>query len=243
MPFTFCHPAIVLPFSYRQKRISMVGLIVGSMIPDFEYFIRMKVVSMHSHTWPGIFWFDLPLGLMVVFIYQLVVRDRLINNLPTALNRRFSQYKSASGRSYSIKYAILVAVCILIGAASHILWDGFTHPTGNFVLLVPALSDTIYLFNHHVFIYKILQHGSSIVGAVVIIITIYSLPLHDLTKKENIAGYWTMVLVVVFITLVIRLFTGLSFNRYGDIIVTEITGLFLGLIAASAFITKKTRVV
>lgn len=130
MPFTFCHPAIVLPFSYRQKRISMVGLIVGSMIPDFEYFIRMKVASMHSHTWPGIFWFDLPLGLMVAFIYQLVVRDRLIDNLPTALNRRFSQYKSESGRSYSIKYAIVVAVCILIGAASHILWDGFTHPHG-----------------------------------------------------------------------------------------------------------------
>lgn len=243
MPFTFCHPAIVLPFGYLQKRISMVGLIVGSMIPDFEYFIRMKVASTYSHTWPGIFWFDLPLGLLVVYIYQLVVKDKLIDNLPTVLNRRLSRFKSILQKDYSLKYLVVVALCVLIGAASHMLWDGFTHPTGHFVLLIPGLSDTVQLFNHHIFIYKILQHGSSIIGAAAIVITIYRLPLLNLTKKENITSYWILVLLVVFITLVIRLFTGLSFNKYCDIIVTAIAGLLLGLVIASVINKKRPLVI
>jgi hypothetical protein len=239
MPFTFCHPAIILPFSYLQKRVSMVGLIVGSMIPDFEYFIRMKVAGIYSHSWPGIFWFDLPLGLLVVFIYQLVVRDKLIDNLPTVLNRRLSQFKSTAQKDYSPKYLVIVALCVFVGTASHILWDDFTHPAGHFVLLIPVLSDTLQLFNYHIPVYNILQHGSSIIGATAIIITIYRLPLNNLTKKESIAGYWITVLVIVFITVGIRLFTGLPFNRYGDIIVTAISGLLLGLAAASTFLTKK----
>jgi len=76
MPFTFSHPAIVLSLSYLPKRwVSMVGLIIGSMVPDFEYFMRMKVKSIYSHTWPGLFWFDLPLGLILMFIYQILVKD------------------------------------------------------------------------------------------------------------------------------------------------------------------------
>jgi hypothetical protein len=42
MPFTFAHPAIVLPLKHLPKRwYSLTGLIIGSMTPDFEYFIRM----------------------------------------------------------------------------------------------------------------------------------------------------------------------------------------------------------
>lgn len=58
MPFTFSHPAIILPFKYLPNRwISMTGLIIGSLTPDFEYFIRMKIESYYSHTNAGLFLF------------------------------------------------------------------------------------------------------------------------------------------------------------------------------------------
>ncbi|WP_262496247.1 DUF4184 family protein [Flavobacterium piscis] len=39
MPFTFSHPAIILPLKYLPKNwISLTGLIIGSLTPDFEYF-------------------------------------------------------------------------------------------------------------------------------------------------------------------------------------------------------------
>ncbi len=49
MPFTFSHPAIVLPF-LKKKHFSATALVVGTMSPDLEYFFRMKIQSEISHT-------------------------------------------------------------------------------------------------------------------------------------------------------------------------------------------------
>ncbi len=71
MPFTFSHPAIVLPFGLiGQRYFSMTALIIGSMTPDFEYFLRLRVRSDFSHTLFGVFWFDLPLGIVLCFVFH-----------------------------------------------------------------------------------------------------------------------------------------------------------------------------
>ena len=91
MPFTFSHPAIVLPLTYLPKRLySLTGLVIGSLTPDFEYFIRMKVQSNYSHTPAGIFWFNVPLGFLLAIIYHNLMRNCLISNLPNALEARLS---------------------------------------------------------------------------------------------------------------------------------------------------------
>src|SRR5688572_151694 len=95
MPFTFAHPAIVLPLNYLGKRwISMTGLVIGSIIPDFEYFLRMKLRSEYSHTLAGIFWFDLPLTIFVAFIFHLIIRNPLIENSPKFLNQRLLNFEN-----------------------------------------------------------------------------------------------------------------------------------------------------
>ncbi len=104
MPFTFSHPAMVLPFNYLSKRwISLTALVIGSITPDFEYFIRMKVASSYSHYWSGLLWFDLPLGLLLLLIYNLIVKDKLIDHLPSYFNNRLSQFKNSEVR-YSGDY-------------------------------------------------------------------------------------------------------------------------------------------
>lgn len=128
MPFTFAHPAIVLPLSSLPKRmVSLTALIIGSMIPDFEYFIRMKLIGIYGHSLGGLFWFDLPLGLLVYFAYQRLVKNHLIDYLPAYLNRRFSAYKNTAAGQLSVNNIAIIMICLLMGAASHIFWDGFTH--------------------------------------------------------------------------------------------------------------------
>ena len=65
MPFTLSHPAVVLPFA-RWKLI-LSALVIGSMTPDFEYFI--DIVTDHDvqigHSISGIFLFCIPVGLLV----------------------------------------------------------------------------------------------------------------------------------------------------------------------------------
>ncbi len=43
MSFTFVHPVAVLPFCKKNhKYVDNTALIIGSMAPDFEYFIHFK---------------------------------------------------------------------------------------------------------------------------------------------------------------------------------------------------------
>jgi len=133
MPFTFSHPAIVLPATLLPKRTySLTGLIIGSITPDFEYFIRMKDFARYSHTWSGIFWFDLPLGIILAFIYHQIVRDSLLANLPTSIQIRLSQYSKFNWLKYFKRNWMLVIISLIMGSFSHLFWDSFTHSNGYF---------------------------------------------------------------------------------------------------------------
>ncbi|MFN5774209.1 DUF4184 family protein, partial [Flavobacterium sp.] len=94
MPFTFSHPAIVLPLTFLPRQwFSLTGLVIGSLTPDFEYFLRMRIESNYSHTIDGLFWFDLSLGLLLAFLFHNIVRDSLFDNLPIFLKSRFSAFR------------------------------------------------------------------------------------------------------------------------------------------------------
>jgi hypothetical protein len=229
MPFTFSHPAIVLPLtSLRRQWVSLTGLIIGSLIPDFEYFLRMRITSNYSHTIDGLFWFDLPLGLLLAFIFHNIVRDSLVDNLPTFLKTRLSAFRQFDWNKDFKKRWLVIIVSILIGASSHIFWDSFTHNQGFFVETIPTLSDKVYLFGMQISIFKILQHLSTIIGGLVIIYAVYKLPKNNKTTGDVNVKYWVVVVGITLGIIGIRLLSGLEFRQYGNLIVT---GISAGLIS------------
>lgn len=240
MPFTFAHPAIVLPLSYLPKRwFSVKALVIGSMVPDFEYFIRLRVKSIYSHTWAGLFWFDIPLGLILTLLYSVLIKDKLIDHLPEILNRRFSKFRGVLPFWYSFYHIAIIGISVLIGAATHLIWDGFTHPAGYFVSIIPILSNTIKLGGYHFYIYKLVQHTSTIIGLGIIAGIIFSIPQGKETKLDHIGGYWLKIILTSIVILMIRLLTGLSFHEYGNLIVTMIAGCLLGVIINSVSANRK----
>jgi len=242
MPFTFSHPAIVLPLKYLPKRwVSITGLVIGSMVPDFEYFLRMQVKSIYSHTWLGLFWLDLPLGLILLFVYQLLVKEAIILHLPDFLNRRFSKFRGVDNQGSFFQYFTIAALSIFIGAVSHILWDGFTHPYGYFVELFPVLSNSLQFGNSQVVIYKAIQHMSTVIGAIVIIGAIYTLPLGNPKRNHHVKRFWIQVILITVAVLIIKFMTGLSYHQFGNVIVTVVSGGFIGLIILS--IASKLRLI
>jgi hypothetical protein len=239
MPFTFSHPAVVLPLNRLSKRwISLTALVIGSLTPDFEYFIRMKVYSTYSHNWIGLFWFDLPLGLLLLMIYNYLVKNKLIDHLPTYFNKRFSQFKNPD-RQYLGRNFLIILLCLLIGAASHILWDSFTHPTGYFVTHHHFLSHKIIVQHFPIPVYNILQHLSTLIGIIIILYAINQLPPREATKVKQIVPYWIKVAVIGALILLIRLLTGLKLHDYGDVIMSGISGLLIGLIIVSVITPDK----
>ncbi len=140
MPFTFSHPAIILPFAlFPKDKISMTGLVIGSLSPDFEYFIRMKIQSDYSHNLVGLFLFDLPMSILLAFIFHNIVRNTLYENLPKFIKSKLIRFMQFNWNQYFIKNYFAVIISILIGAVSHIFWDSFTHFEGYFVNTISAI--------------------------------------------------------------------------------------------------------
>lgn len=231
MPFTFSHPAIVLPLAYLPRQwVSLTGLVIGSLTPDFEYFLRMRILSHYSHTIDGIFWFDLPLGLLLSFTFYNIVRDSLFDNLPMFLKSRVSACRQLDWNGHFEKNWLVVIISILIGAASHILWDSFTHEHGYFVQRIPALSNTANFWGEQVPILKILQHSSTFVGGLVVALAIYKLPIDKTVTGDINLTYWMIVAGLTLTIMAVRIFSGLELKQYGNVIVTAISAVLISLI-------------
>lgn len=230
MPFTFSHPAIVLPLTFLPRQwFSLTGLVIGSLTPDFEYFLRMRIQSDYSHTISGLFWFDLPLGILLAFIFHNIVRDNLFDNLPTILSSRLTKFKQFDWNNYFKKNWLVVAISVLIGAASHIFWDSFTHDHGYFVQTIPALTNTVDILGRHVQTLKILQHSSTLLGGLVI-----AFALFKITPDKNVIGhlnikYWGILTTLTLTIIAVRLLSGLNYKLYGHVIVTAISAGLISL--------------
>ena len=242
MPFTFSHPAVVLPLTKTRFQLSATGLVVGSMIPDFEYFIRMGDISRYSHTLMGIFWFDLPLALLVCFIYHLVVRNSLFDNLPSFLKERFSVYKKFDWGRYFVRKWAFVIVSIIIGAASHIVWDKVTHNT-MFYVNQADLSTLTKIRGINLAGYKFLQLASTVVGGLVVIYSIFSLKRIRQEETKIDYRYWVLFWLITLSVIILRLSKDgaylIHFGYYRVLAVSFISSLMTGLVLTPLLLNRR----
>jgi len=240
MPFTFSHPAIVLPATILPKRFySLTGLIIGSMTPDFEYFIRMKGLSIYSHNLPGILWFDLPLGILLAFIYHGIVRDAFIANLPNVLKVRLSKFCRFNWMEYAKKNWLVVIISLVVGAASHIFWDNFTHDNGFFVKYLPILQHHIWIHGFPVPIYFLCQHLSTVIGGILVLYYIFQLPKDEQYKSSFDVNYWVIICVISLIIIVFKILTGFNYRSFDQSIVTLIASGLISLTVTSWLFRNK----
>ncbi|MFH6972214.1 MULTISPECIES: DUF4184 family protein [Flavobacterium] len=236
MPFTFSHPAILLPF-LKNKKLSATALIVGSMSPDFEYFFRMKMQSEISHTLLGIFLIDLPLGFIVMFAFHEIIKRPLIENLPAFLQNRLQELKEFNWVVYFKSAVFIVLISFFLGAVSHIVWDSMTHWDGYIV-------QRFSFFNLELFsipFYKIAQHASSIIGLGWILFYIYKLPEKNENSKIVDFNYWSFSIVFTAVFIAVRFYFGIQLNQIGNAIVSIISPTILAItLTGLIFRNKKT---
>ena len=119
MPITLAHPALVLPLA---GRLPLAALVVGSMVPDVPVFIPGWGLYDVSHSLRGLVLVDLPLALLVLVVWHGVVRDALVDLAPAPVRNRHATRVRPTRREW-----LLSVPAAVIGAASHIVWDAFTH--------------------------------------------------------------------------------------------------------------------
>jgi hypothetical protein len=234
MPFTFSHPAIVLPLlKLAPKYVSASAIIMGSMAPDFEYFIRMRLQQQHGHSIAGVFYFDLPVALICLVVFHLFVRDTLIYHLPAFLQKKYQHYIGQDWISYARKNWLVVISSAVIGIFSHLFWDAFTHAPGYFVQFIPFLQQTISVFNVDVPSYDLMQLISTFIGGIVLMIYVLW-PTNEFFKGHNWYKSLRYAGVVSFIAGIVFIFR--RADTQSEVIATVISGVLIGMIIAPVFL-------
>lgn len=240
MPFTFSHPAIVLPFGLLPKRfISVTGLVAGSVAPDFEYFLRLKIKSEYSHTIDGMFWYDLPLALILAFVFHAIVRDTLIANSPRWFRKRLDPFKTFDWKNHFRKHIPAVLISLLIGIFSHLLWDAFTHEEGYYVTRIHFLKSSLHLFGNEIAVYHLLQHGCTVLGALFILWVIARLPKTETAAGKINLNYYLLIFSTAALFILAGYFAGKNYLIYGELIITGISGGLFGTILGGLILRKK----
>ena len=175
MPFTFAHPAAVLPLRRRLKSLQTVPLIVGSVAPDLPYYVPMRFnrLMLDTHTLAGVLWLDVPIG-MAVLLFGFVFR-RPLTALLSPRARTLCLQSVQHFRDQPLHW-VWAPFAIILGAWTHLLWDSVTHDNGWVVRRVSALSAPISLGGYTGSVCHVMQYASSIAGLLILWIWFRRLP-------------------------------------------------------------------
>ncbi|MDO5090875.1 MAG: DUF4184 family protein [Cardiobacteriaceae bacterium] len=154
MPFTLAHPAAVLPLA--RSRLHFPALVLGSMSPDFLYFLQGRPASGYGHTLMGCILLNLPLVVLLYALYRHVMAEVFWKHLPDALRVAPLPLRALSPWAAALRFALSA----FLGMATHVFWDGFTHQGATFVDALPWLQATI----SGLALYKWLQYGGGVLG-------------------------------------------------------------------------------
>jgi hypothetical protein len=162
MPWTFAHPAAVLPLRTFKRR-SFGALVIGSLAPDIGYYFGGFDLAAVAHTPLGILTLCLPTGLVLIALVRLLHRP--VANLLPGPHRLALLSLPQMPRLTSPRVAWQISISVLIGAITHVAWDSFTHGTGYFVSIWPWLRAPILVLGTRTLpLYEVLQHASTALG-------------------------------------------------------------------------------
>ncbi len=127
MPFTGVHPLAVLPLA--RTGLPLSALVVGSVVPDFALFVPFRVpfdAVVRSHTPLGLLTIDLPAGLLLWLLWHALLAPAAHAASPGELRARLGE-DGLPGVRRRLRRPHLVVAGIVVGAATHVVWDEFTH--------------------------------------------------------------------------------------------------------------------
>jgi hypothetical protein len=144
VPFTGAHPLAVLPL--LRTGLPPSALVVGSVVPDLPLFLPFRTpfdAVVRTHTPLGLLTLDLPAGLLVWFLWHALLAPAAWSAAPAGLRGRLAP-GARPGLRRRLRWRALpaVAAAVVAGAATHVLWDEFTHHSRWGERHVPVLAAT-----------------------------------------------------------------------------------------------------
>jgi hypothetical protein len=154
VPFTLSHPAAVLPLAKRPLVAS--ALVAGSVAPDVFWFVPAPegLNLSQTHEFTAVLWLDPLIALALLAVFHVLLKRPLLALAPKPLAGRLP-------RHFSWRHPGWIALSLVLGAATHVGWDAFTHESdGPVFLRIPIVTG--------VDVGRLIQLVSTLAGAAVL---------------------------------------------------------------------------
>jgi len=158
MPFTLSHTVLAPPLAKLSgNRLPIAALAIGCMTPDL-YRILVKTEIYLNHQFKGIIYPDLFVGLLFCFLWYCLYRPLFFKFLS------IQKPLNITSLSSFFKFIIWMILAIILGTATHIIWDGLTHLDFRTFAFNEFLAQPVSIFDRIYPMHKVLQIGCSAVA-------------------------------------------------------------------------------
>jgi hypothetical protein len=220
-----------LPY-FLKNRLSLTALVAGSMVPDFEYFVRVDHRSSYTHTWTGLFWLDLPAGLALCFLFHGLIKQPLFYNVPLFLKKRMATAHRLQWSAEFKKKWFSIFFCLLLGATSHLVWDKFTHRSVHLVQATPPFRKYAEVIDKDM-TYDLVWDFNSVIGMGLLLYSLWAMPLSQKeTANKNTHFYWLAFSITAFALYILQA-TSIHLNILDNYVIAGINAILIGLLMAS----------
>ena len=164
MPFTPSHVAAALPF--LRTPLLPTAVVMGTIAPDIPYYLPLPVSRELTHSLLGLVTVDLVLAVVGAALWWLVLRASIIDLLPRTIGTRIPAVGRWDWRPSSWAWpltAVVLLLSALVGGATHLLWDSFTHPGW-----VADHLSVLRIQLGPLLVEKWLQHASTVTGLAIL---------------------------------------------------------------------------
>ena len=174
----------------RRLGLPLSALVIGSMIPDVPLFLRWPGGYRFSHDLVGVLTVDLAGALLLLYGWNTVLRDALVDLAPGFVRDRLAARRRLTSREW-----MLTPVAAVLGSVTHVVWDAFTHRNRWGVTSVDWLQADLGPLPG----YRWAQYASGVVGLVVVLTAsvsyVLSRPAHCKVRPRVLPAA-SMLLVV-----------------------------------------------
>lgn len=164
MPFTLSHMVLAPPIAACSGRhLPLAALAIGCMCPDL-YRLFTRADFDFSHQWSSVYSFNLAIGLFFSILWYGLYRPFIYRLLQ--LEHPLQLHHTRAW----LFFILGSCIAIMLGTATHIIWDGLTHVDFRSFIFEAFLSSHVQLGSHSYPIHRILQIACSVLSLPILVL-------------------------------------------------------------------------
>ena len=149
MPYTFAHLGYIIPLRKKfQSYFSVLGLVFGSIVPDYDILFRFTENRFHLFQYDlhSVFVIILPLALVSTLYFDIFCKKIFIEYLPDFYYQKYKNHQQPFIHNLTILNVIKTSISIIIAIYIHLVLDFFCHLLDGFTVKILILTITQNIF-------------------------------------------------------------------------------------------------